>query len=132
MKHSLIALIVTAGVSFADVRISGVFSDHVVLQRNQPVPIWGWSRPGETVTVEFAGQTKTVTTAGNGKWLVSLDALQGSSQPRTLTVRGENTIAVHDVVVGEVWLCSGQSNMALLLAAIDKAKSEMAEANDPL
>jgi sialate O-acetylesterase len=89
-----------------------VFGDHMVLQSGQPVPVWGWAGPGEAITVRFAGQEKHATAAaGDGRWDVRLDPLTVSSQPAELTVSGSDTTTFKDVLVGEVWLCSGQSNM---------------------
>lgn len=88
-----------------------IFGDHMVLQSDQPAPVWGWGKPGETVTVSFAGQTKTVTAGKDGYWLVRLDPLAVSIEPRELTVVGAKTLKFVDVLVGEVWFCSGQSNM---------------------
>lgn len=116
----------------AEVRVSGLFSDGVVLQRAQPVPVWGWAEPGEAITVEFAGQTRGVTADAAGNWRVTLDAMPASTEPRALVVRGNSTVTIRDVVVGEVWLASGQSNMALRLAELESAKEEIRAANDPL
>ncbi len=89
-----------------------VFGDHMVLQTGRPVPVWGWATPGEAVTVTFAGQTKqTKALDGEGRWEVKLDALAVSTQPAEMRVSGHDTVRFQDVVVGEVWLCSGQSNM---------------------
>lgn len=96
----------------ADVKLPPVISSHMVLQRDRPVPIWGTAAAGEKVTVSFAGQTKEATADGAGAWMVKLDALPASKEPRSLTVKGANTLSVEDVLVGEVWLGSGQSNMA--------------------
>jgi sialate O-acetylesterase len=95
----------------AEVTCAPVFDDHMVLQRDQPIVIWGGASVGETITVEFAGQIKTATADVAGKWSVVLDPLVASAEPRTLTVRGTNTQTFSDVLVGEVWFCSGQSNM---------------------
>lgn len=116
----------------ADVRVCGLFSDSVVLQRAQPVPVWGWADPGESVTVEFAGQTKAAIADSDGNWKVLLDAMPASAEPRSLVIRGKTVVTVRDVVVGEVWLASGQSNMALRLAELESAKDEIKNANDPL
>ena len=83
----------------------------MVLQRDLPVPVWGEAAPGETVTVAFAGQSRTSTAGGDGKWRVTLDPLAASAEPRELSVRGTNIIGFSDILVGEVWFCSGQSNM---------------------
>ncbi len=117
-----------------------VFGDHMVLQRGQPVPVWGWARPGEAVTVSFAGQTKQATATGpDGRWEVRLDPLEASAEGRDLVVQGAETVTYHDVLVGEVWLCSGQSNMQKPLGTwrgqpvptVDFEK-ELAAANYPL
>src|SRR5436189_6278180 len=98
----------------AEVRLHNLFTDHMVLQQGTSVPIWGWADDGEKVTVEFAGQ-KASATARNGRWMVKLKNLKPGA-PETLKVssthNGKNTlIQVSDVLVGEVWLASGQSNM---------------------
>lgn len=115
----------------ADVRPSGMFSDNMVLQRNQPVPVWGWADPGESVTVEFGGLAKTAAADGRGVWCVALGPLQASAVPGELVIRGRNTVKFSGVLVGEVWLCAGQSNMAMALAEADGASEAMKEA-DPL
>ncbi len=83
----------------------------MVLQSGQPARVWGWANPGETITVRFAGQEKRATAGGAGRWDVRLDPLPVSAQPAELTVSGSETVTYKDVLVGEVWLCSGQSNM---------------------
>jgi len=91
---------------------SPIFMDHMVLQREKAVPIWGVGSPvGSQVTVGFAGQTKTVNINPDGRWRVYLDPMPAGG-PYRLEVRGAKTIAFNDVLVGEVWICSGQSNMA--------------------
>ena len=112
LARSLLAfgLLTVSGLR-ADVRCAAVFGDHMVLQRGQTVPIWGTAAPGEPVRVEFAGQFRTMTTTAAGTWRTELDPMAANSDPRTLTVRGRNTLRLSDVLVGEVWLCSGQSNM---------------------
>lgn len=94
----------------ADVKLPPVISDHMVLQRDIAAPIWGQAAPGEQVTVAIAGQKKTATADAKGRWKVTLDPLK-LAEGLTLTVQGKNTITVQDVLVGEVWLGSGQSNM---------------------
>jgi len=96
--------------AFADVRLPAPISDHMVLQQNAPVRIWGWSKPGEAVTVAFQGQSAAATADAEGRWCVWLKALKPAASA-DLTVTGENRIVVHDVLVGEVWVASGQSNM---------------------
>jgi sialate O-acetylesterase len=112
-----IALVPLAILAFAlplraEVKLPTVFSDHMVLQREMPVPVWGTAAPSEKVVVRFLGQEVAATADKDGKWSVKLAALKAGG-PHELTVAGQNTIALKDVVVGEVWLCSGQSNMAM-------------------
>lgn len=95
----------------AEVRCARIFGDHMVLQRELPVPVWGEAAPGEAVTVEFAGQSHTIMTNADGRWRVTLSPLMGEPRARDLVVRGTNTLVFTDVLVGEVWFCSGQSNM---------------------
>ncbi|RYG20468.1 MAG: sialate O-acetylesterase, partial [Chitinophagaceae bacterium] len=83
----------------------------MVLQRDQPITIWGFGSVAEKVSVSFAGQTKTTVTDQSGKWEVVLAPLKTSSLPQHMTIIGENKIVLSDILVGEVWLCSGQSNM---------------------
>lgn len=95
----------------AEVRIPNVFGDHMVLQRDMNVPVWGWAAPGETVTVEFFGQSVSAKADTDGKWRLRLGPLQASAEGREFKVSASNRIVLKDVVVGEVWLCGGQSNM---------------------
>jgi len=95
----------------ADVSCPVIFGDHMVLQRDRAVAIWGEAAPSEKVIVEFAGQQKTIDAAVDGHWRIDLDPMPASKESRTLTVRGANTLSFTDVLVGEVWFCSGQSNM---------------------
>lgn len=112
----------------ADVRLPAAFGDRMVLQRDLPVPVWGWADPGEAVTVTLAGQTKTATADAAGKWSVRLDPLQAGG-PHTLKVQGKNALERTDVLVGEVWLCSGQSNMAMTVSGCLNFQEE-AKASD--
>src|SRR5262245_41091676 len=100
----------------ATVRLPPVFSNHMVLQRDATVPVWGWANPGEEVTVTIAGQTKTATAGPDRKWGVKLEKLAAGG-PHTLTVKGKNTLTITDVMVGEVWLASGQSNMVTFVVS---------------
>jgi len=110
-----------------------LFSDHVVLQRGVKVPVWGWSTPGTKVTVTFGGQTRTAVAQPDGKWIVHLSAMPVSAEPRTLTVNStadNQSVIVQDVLVGDVWLCSGQSNMEMGIGACN-ATNDIAQANFP-
>jgi sialate O-acetylesterase len=106
----------------------------MVLQREKPVAVWGWADAGEAVTVAFAGQSKTVTADAEGKWSLRLDALPASAEPRSLVVTGkaERRLEVKDVLVGEVWLGSGQSNMAMIVQNSQNFEAEKAAAKYPL
>jgi sialate O-acetylesterase len=111
-------------------RLPAVFSDHMVLQRDAPVPVWGGAEPGGEVTVAFSGQTQTATADEAGRWRVTLDPMSANPTPNTLTVRsGETRVDVQDVLVGEVWLCSGQSNMQLGLRLAVGGERAIAEAD---
>ena len=116
--------------AMADVKLPAVFSDHAVLQQGVDVPVWGWAEPGEQVTVTVAGQTKTAKAGPDGVWVVKLDALK-PGQTLTLTVAGKNTLTVQDVLVGEVWLGSGQSNMAMTVNRCKDFDKEQAAAKFP-
>ena len=130
-------LIALAGVALgsavarADVKLPAVISDHMVAQSDAAIPIWGWAEPGEEVTVTIAGRSQSTKAGGDGKWLVKLDKLTPTSAPQTLTVKGKNTLTVKDVLVGEVWLASGQSNMAFPVSRGQNADQEKALANFP-
>ena len=98
--------------AMATVRLPAILSDHMVLQRDAHVPVWGWAAPGEDVSVAFGKQTVSTSAAADGRWKVELDLRAASATPATLSVRGAgNQIIVSDVLVGEVWLGAGQSNM---------------------
>ncbi|MBI5766818.1 MAG: sialate O-acetylesterase [Verrucomicrobia bacterium] len=126
----------------AEVTLAPLFTDHAVLQRDQPVPVWGRAAPGEKVRVEFRGQTAAATAGADGRWIVYLEKLAASAQGADLTVTGTNALVVRDVLVGEVWLCSGQSNMEMTVEArpgtwqantrVINAAAEVAAANLPL
>jgi sialate O-acetylesterase len=107
----LLVLVAAPAALLADITPAPLFTDHAVLQRDKPVPVWGRADASEKVTVTFAGQTKSVTTGPDGRWRVTLDPMPARSEPAVLTLAGKNTITLQDVVVGEVWLASGQSNM---------------------
>lgn len=116
----------------AEVKLATPFRDSAVLQRDKPLPIWGTATPGERIRVEFADQTKESTATPEGRWTVTLDKLETSATPARLQVSGTNTIVLKDILVGEVWLCSGQSNMNAPVAEVLDAAREIASANHPL
>jgi sialate O-acetylesterase len=109
-----IALMLTLLAGFtsqAEVVLPKILGNGMVLQREKPVPIWGTAAVGEKVTVKFGKQTKIAITDASGNWKILLDAMPASAKTNTLTIAGTNTIKLTDILVGEVWLCSGQSNM---------------------
>ena len=112
---------------------SALFADHAVLQQKKPIPVWGQAAPGETVTVRFAGLTRTAKTDATGRWQVTLDPLPASAEGRDLTITGADgaPVVAHDVLVGEVWLGSGQSNMVVHVKNANRATEEIAAANLP-
>lgn len=120
----------------AAVTLNPLFQDHAVLQQGIPTPVWGTADPGEKVTVDFAGQSVATVAAADGKWLVRLAPLT-IGEPRALTVTGKNKIVLQDILVGEVWVCSGQSNMERQLGLragqqpITGWEAEVAAANYP-
>ncbi|WP_461074071.1 sialate O-acetylesterase [Spirosoma horti] len=127
----LLASLLTFQTAFADVRLPAVFGSHMVLQRRKPVPVWGWAEAGEKVTVTLNNQTKTTKADKAGKWRVTLDAMEAGG-PYQLLVKGKsNTVTFDDVLAGEVWICSGQSNMEWPLGAAANAKTEIPVANYP-
>ena len=113
------------------VSLPAVINSHMVLQRDMPVPIWGWGEAGETVTVSFAGQKKETTVGTNGEWMIKLGKLKANASPSTLTIQGNNEIKLENVLVGEVWLCSGQSNMEWHVRQCANPDEEIAAANYP-
>ncbi|MEA2068083.1 MAG: hypothetical protein U9P12_02670, partial [Verrucomicrobiota bacterium] len=149
---ALCSVLAVAG--WSDVKLNPIFTDHMVLQRNHATPVYGTADPGEKVTVEFAGQVKTAITDSSKHWKVVLDPMPASSEPRKLVVRSSigpkrsadnfpkgnsDEGAVHqqseivDVLVGDVWLCAGQSNMATEIRLYPTLREEKADAlNNPM
>ncbi len=120
----------------AEVKPNSLFSDNAILQRDQGIPVWGTAGEGEEISVDFAGQHES-TVAKDGKWRVQLKAMPANSTPQTMTIRGENTIAIKNILVGDVWVASGQSNMERQLGLrvgqkpIKNWEAEVAAANYP-
>lgn len=123
--------IALASASFvsADVVLSKLFGDHMVLQQNQPIRIWGKADPGEQVTAELAGKSSSVKTGKDRRWRIDLPPMKADGKAHTLTVKGNNTITLNDVLLGEVWICSGQSNMEWPMNNIPSCKEDAAAAN---
>lgn len=115
----------------AKVTLPKIFSDNMVLQRETEIPIWGWANAGEKITVNFNKQTVSAITDANGKWSLKFKSEKAATN-LTLTIKGENTIEIKNVAVGEVWLCSGQSNMEWTVGQSINAEKELATADNPL
>src|SRR5713226_7751448 len=116
----------------ANITLPDVISAGMVLQQRQRVPIWGKADPGEVVTVRFGGQSKKATAALDGKWLVRLDPMRANATPVNMIVSGKNTIELKNILVGEVWLVAGQSNMQRLLSETANGDVAIAAADHPL
>lgn len=132
MRIPAILLSLTTATSvLANVSLPSVVGSNMVLQRDQPLPLWGWADSGEKVTVTFAGQTKEVTTDASGKWSVKLDAMPANAQPQAMVIKGNNEIKLENILIGEVWIGSGQSNMQWDVNASMNPKEEAAAAEYP-
>lgn len=133
-----LAMLCAVGELHAAVTCAPAFSSHMVLQRDQEIPVWGKASPGEKVTVEFGGTKLRTSADKNGAWQVKLPPMKASAEPGTLVVLGSDELRFEDVLVGEVWLCSGQSNMEKPLGVrsgqrpTDNAEEEIRNANHPL
>lgn len=127
---ALLLLVVSLPSARADVRMPKVFSSHMVLQRDMPLPIWGWAAPGEEVTVRLASSSVRATADAHGEWKATLPPMKAGG-PYALTATGRSTVTLDDVLVGEVWLCSGQSNMEMGIRNCLDADQEIAAADFP-
>ena len=132
LKSLLVSCLVPlASTASADVRLPAIVGDNMVLQQQIEAPVWGWADPGETVTVAGSwGNDTSATADGNGKWKVCLKT-PSFGGPYTLTIKGKNEITIDNVMIGEVWLCAGQSNMGWRLSATFDGKPDSASANYP-
>ena len=133
LRPTTVGSVLLAAVSgaAADVGLPSVFSDHMVLQRDLPVPIWGSADPGEAVTVRFADRLASTVADAEGRWRVTLDPLAASADGRTMVVEGRNRLEIEDVLVGEVWVCGGQSNMEWTVDQSSDPAAEKATADRP-
>lgn len=117
--------------TWSAVALPVMFTDHMVLQRDMTTPVWGWADPGESVTVTLGDQEKKTTADQSGKWRVDLAPHAGGYDAFTLTVKASNTVQIEDVVYGEVWICSGQSNMQWPVTASWNSDLAIASADHP-
>jgi len=115
----------------ATLRLPAVFSDHMVLQRDLPLPVWGWAKPGETVSVRLADQLVSGVADAKGRWCVTLSPLALGAPVEMAIAAGGSTTTIRDILIGDVWLCSGQSNMEWTLQNCDNAESALADADQP-
>jgi len=115
----------------ADVSVIPLFSDHMVLQQGKELPVWGQGAPGEAVRVSYKKQTVTTQTGPDGRWCVTLPPMAASIEAEDMVIQGNNQLKVKDVVVGDVWLCAGQSNMEFILRKADGAADVAAKADQP-
>src|SRR5882672_6518382 len=125
-------LLLPATAAHANIVLPDVIGSAMVLRRDSAVPIWGTADPGETVTVRFAGKTRSGTADKDGKWIIRLDAMPANATPGTMTIEGKNRIELKGILVGEVWLVAGQSNMQRLLSETANGDAAIASANHPL
>ena len=135
MEKRIVGIVVflLVATSQAELKLPAVFSDGMVLQRDQKVPVWGWADPGADVTISFAGKTKTAKADEDGKFMVRLKKMKASADPQSLTVvSGEEQVEVKNVLIGEVCLFSGQSNMHMPVKGADNFDEEQTAANYPL
>ena len=128
---ALVLAVIPATV-FAELTVASPFTDNAVLQRDMPIPVWGTADVGSKVEVKFAGQTKVTTADGKGKWRVNLAPLKASTAQKTLRIQSAKSPAIElkNILIGEVWICSGQSNMKMGHAAIPEIKSLVKKARN--
>jgi len=129
---SLLVAVLFFSVAAAEVRLPAVISSNMVLQQQSEVPLWGWADPGEQITIQADWQKAKTSARANadGKWTARLTTPQASG-PYTIRIKADNTITLENVLVGEVWLCSGQSNMAWTVKQANDAQAEIAAADYP-
>lgn len=125
-----LVLLFSAAFVSAEVKVNALFSDHAVLQRDRALPVWGTAAPGEVVHVQFAAQDVVATTDASGDWHATLKPVSAGG-PYEMTITGTNKIVVHDLLVGEVWIASGQSNMGFLLGETSNVDAELPVADLP-
>lgn len=132
VRRTLVLICLAAGIARGDVTLAPLFSHAGVLQRDRLIPVWGRAQPGEPIEVRFDGETARTEADGTGRWRVTLNARAASREGKELVVRGRDTVRVRDLLIGDVWLCSGQSNMAFTVYRGLNANTEIGAANFPL
>ena len=131
LRRAIAAWLLSAPVLHADIKMPTIFGDHMVLQQQTRLPVWGAADAGEKVTVAIGSQTLKTTAGSDGKWRVNLAPLAGSDTPVTMTVTGNNTLKFEDVLIGDVWFCSGQSNMQLSIRYTEQPPFLASQPDDP-
>ena len=126
---TVVAIAFSTIVTKANVNVADIFSDNMVLQRNIDLKVWGKADPGEKVWVYFNGQKHSTRADKKGKWTVVLKAMKAGAEPLEMTIRGKNEIVLKNILIGDVWICSGQSNMQMKVAETNNAEKEIAGAN---
>ena len=127
---SLLFVVMTTTLAMGEVKLPAVLTDHMVVQRDVPVLIWGWDDAGAEVTVSLGDQVAKAKAGADGRWQVALPA-QKAGGPHEIKIKGSSEVTLSDVLVGEVWLCSGQSNMEWTVSNSNNPKEEIAAANHP-
>ncbi|MDR1492062.1 MAG: sialate O-acetylesterase [Planctomycetaceae bacterium] len=127
----LTSMIASVSSLYAEVRLPEIFASNMVLQQDLKVPVWGWADPGEKVTVTFENQSQSVVADANGRWRISLEPLKANAKPSVLTVKAGNEIRLENVLVGEVWICSGQSNMEWTTSRSAEYQEALKTVNNP-
>ena len=130
ISSAFILIVLVTEVS-ANIRLPKIFADNMVLQRDQAITIWGWAAPGEKITIQLINQTKTLKTGKDGIWKTLLQAEQAGG-PYQLIITGNNIIKLNNILIGDVWICSGQSNMEWMLRNTNDAMKEIQESNYPM
>ena len=126
-----LCVLIPLALANADVRLPSVIGDHMVLQHGKPINLWGWADPSESVTVTLGKTSASTKADADGKWSVALAEQEVNASPQSLTIKGNNEITLKDILIGEVWICSGQSNMEWRMTQTDHGKDEIAKANHP-
>jgi sialate O-acetylesterase len=130
-KVILFLLIIHSTVSWGQLKLARLFTDNMVLQRQKPINVWGWASANQLVKASLNGETKSTTVNNNGKWQITFGSIETSEPFQMVVNAGSQTVTVNNIVVGEVYLCSGQSNMAWTVKQSDNFKNELKNANYP-
>lgn len=131
MKNALfiLAFLLFAIPCKSEVKLPAIFTDNMVLQRDKPLKIWGWADKNEKITVQFNGQVQTTKAGKDGNWSIQFDAMPVMAQPLTMEVEGKNKITLENLLIGDVWVCSGQSNMQWTLSGLQVGEYEAGTAD---